>query len=317
MRLTLSGRMVASAAPSAYLNVATCVTAVWFAEGTSNITQPTRNATTGASRPRPSSATSVHTRRRGQRRPPPPEPDGRRGPSPAAGPLRAGGGPGGGPYPGARPRGDRAGGVAGGSGWCGRLGRVPRRRPTAHRGLVGEQRDRTGGLGTRTRRPGHRHGPARRRRGRRSGRTRTDPGVPGRHRRRADGRRDAPDRGGTRAGHSPHTPGGVERWGFTRRRSGVGRGLGRFRCRGCRRYPGRRRARDGSTGRCGRPPPRGRRSRRAAPRAARARPGRRAEPAACRSASPKTHDTSVSRSLRQTGHVCSVASPWKRAARSR
>ena len=40
-------------------------------------------------------------------------------------------------------------------------------------------------------------------------------------------------------------------------------------------------------------------------------------PAACRSASPKTHETSVSRSLRQTGHVCSVGSPWNRAARSR
>src|SRR6187455_3162656 len=91
--------MVASAAPSAYLNVATWVTSVWFADGTLNITQPTRNATTGASRPRPSSATSDHTSRRGQRRPPP-EPDGRRGPSPAIGPLRAGGGPGGGPYPG-------------------------------------------------------------------------------------------------------------------------------------------------------------------------------------------------------------------------
>ena len=50
--------------PSANLNVATWVTAVWSAEGTLNITQPTRNATTGTRTARPSRHERAHEQRR-------------------------------------------------------------------------------------------------------------------------------------------------------------------------------------------------------------------------------------------------------------
>jgi hypothetical protein len=93
VRLTLSGRMVASAVPSAYLNVATWVTAVWPAEGTSNIVQPTRKAITGTRTASPNTTRSVRTLRRRQRRPPPlpaPPAPGVRGPFGPPGPPAEG-----------------------------------------------------------------------------------------------------------------------------------------------------------------------------------------------------------------------------------
>ena len=157
MRLTLSGRMVASSAPSAYLNVATCVTAVWLADGhvEHHPADEERHAP-GASRPRPSSATK---RPQQLARPTPAAVVVRRRPRPAAGRGTAATGrrAGRGWVATARRARGRADGAGGGTGgWCGRP--RPGRPTTASRPprVVGEQGHAAGRLGARPRRAGRR-----------------------------------------------------------------------------------------------------------------------------------------------------------------